>query len=233
MSQNLSQQGHLISLPYLSYAESLELQQALLVKRREDRQLDTLVLTEHEPVLTLGRTTKPEHWEPHWAELHAKGIVLHQTNRGGSVTYHGPGQIIGYPILRLRNFCRGPKEYVQKLEEVLIRTLAEWGIMGCRHELFRGVWINNQNGHLEKVGSIGVRISQGITMHGFALNVNVDLQPFSLLSPCGIENCVMTSMERLLDQPVDEAHVREGVAAHFSDVFRLEWTERKVEISRT
>jgi lipoate-protein ligase B len=213
----------------LAFAKFLELQQALVVERNEDRQLDTLILTEHEPVLTLGRTTKSEHWVPHWTELKSQGIHLHQTNRGGSVTYHGPGQIIGYPILRLRNFCPGPKVYVAKLEEVLIGTLAEWGIVGCRHELFRGIWINTGKGHLEKIASIGVRISKGITMHGFALNVNVNLQPFALLSPCGIENCVMTSMEKILDQQVDVAHLREQVAAHFAHVFGLEWAEQNVE----
>jgi len=227
--QNTRQPGNLLSIPSLVFAESLELQQALVVERSEDRQLDTLILTEHEPVLTLGRTTKPEHWEPHWTELKSQGIHPHQTNRGGSVTYHGPGQIIGYPILRLRKFCPGPKVYVAKLEEVLIGTLAEWGIVGCRHELFRGIWINTGKGHLEKIASIGVRISKGITMHGFALNVNVNLQPFALLSPCGIENCVMTSMEKILDQQIDVAHVREQVAAHFAHVFRLEWAEQNVE----
>lgn len=229
MPQNPRQQGNLLFIPSLVFAEFLELQQALVVERSEDRQLDTLILTEHEPVLTLGRTTKPEHWEPHWTELESQGIHLHQTNRGGSVTYHGPGQIIGYPVLRLRNFCPGPKVYVEKLEEVLIGTLAEWGIVGCRHDSFRGVWINTQKGHLEKIASIGVRISRGITMHGFALNVNVNLQPFALLSPCGIEHCVMTSMEETLDQQVDAAHVREQVATHFAHVFRLEWAEQNVE----
>ena len=229
MPQNPPQTGNLLTIPSLTFAESLERQQALVVERGEDRQLDTLILTEHEPVLTLGRTTKPEHWETHWPKLKTQGIHLHQTNRGGSVTYHGPGQIIGYPILRLRNFCPGPKVYVAKLEEVLIRTLGEWGIVGCRHELFRGIWIKTEKGQLEKIASIGVRISEGITMHGFALNVNVNLQPFALLSPCGIENCVMTSMKKILDQQVDAAHVREQVAAHFAQVFGLEWAEQNVE----
>ena len=232
MPQNPRQPGNLLSIPSLTFAKSLELQQALVIETSEDRQLDTLILTEHEPVLTLGRTTKPEHWEPHWTELESQGIHLHQTNRGGSVTYHGPGQIIGYPILRLRNFCPGPKVYVQKLEEVLIGTLAEWGIVGCRHDSFRGVWINTEKGHLEKIASIGVRISKGITMHGFALNVSVNLQPFALLSPCGIEHCVITSMEKILDQQVDVAHVREQVATHFAHVFRLEWAEQNVKPSR-
>ena len=221
--------GHLLSIPFLPFAESLELQQSLVAKRLTDQTPATLILTEHEPVLTLGRTAKAEHWEPHWPELHAKGIALHQTNRGGSVTYHGPGQIIGYPILRLRNFCPGPKIYVQKLEEVLIQTLAQWGIVGCRHESLRGVWVNRGEDQLEKIASIGVHISKGITMHGFALNVNVDLQPFSLLTPCGIENCKVTSMEKILDQQVDTAHVREQVATHFAQIFRLEWTEQNVE----
>jgi lipoate-protein ligase B len=231
--QNSPKTGNLLTIPSLAFAESLERQQALVVERSEDRQLDTLILTEHEPVLTLGRTTQPEHWEPHWPKLKTQGIHLHQTNRGGSVTYHGPGQIIGYPILRLRNFCPGPKVYVAKLEEVLIRTLAEWGILGCRHELFRGIWIDTENDHLEKIASIGVRISKGITMHGFALNVNVNLQPFALLSPCGIEHCVMTSMEKMLNQKVDVAQVREQVATHFAQVFRLEWVEQNVKPSRT
>ena len=229
MPQNPPKTGNLLTIPSLAFAESLERQQALVVERGEDQQLDTLILTEHEPVLTLGRTTKREHWEPHWSKLKTQGIHLHQTNRGGSVTYHGPGQIIGYPILRLRNFCPGPKVYVAKLEEVLIRTLAEWGIVGCRHELFRGIWIKTEKGQLEKIASIGVRISKGITMHGFALNVNVNLQPFALLSPCGIEHCVMTSMKKILDQQVDVAHVREQIAAHFAHVFRLEWAEQNVE----
>jgi len=221
------QPGNLLSIPSLPFAQAFELQQTLAIQRGENQEPDMLILTEHEPVLTLGRTTKPEHWETHWAELESQGIHLHQTDRGGSVTYHGPGQIIGYPILRLRNFCPGPKIYVQKLEEVLIRTLAEWGIAGCRHESFRGVWANSEEGHLEKIASIGVRISKGITMHGFALNVNVDLQPFSLLTPCGIEHCVMTSMEKLLNQQIDVAQVREQVAAYFAEVFSLEWVEQE------
>ena len=227
MPPNPPQPGHLLSFPFLPFAESLELQQSLVAKRLADQGPDTLILTEHEPVLTLGRTAKPEHWEPHWAKLENQGIHLHQTNRGGSVTYHGPGQIIGYPILRLRNFCSGPKSYVQKLEEVLIQTLAKWEIAGCRHESYRGVWVKNVDGHLEKIASIGVRISRGVTMHGFALNANVNLQPFALLSPCGIEHCVMTSMEKLLDQQVDVANVREQIGTHFSHVFRLEWTEQE------
>lgn len=227
MPPNPHHPGHLLSIPFLPFAESLELQQSLVTKRLADQVPDTLILTEHEPVLSLGRTAKPEHWEPHWSELNNQGIHLHQTNRGGSATYHGPGQIIGYPILRLRNFCPGPKVYVQKLEEVLIRTLAEWRIAGCRHESFRGVWVRNSEGHIEKISSIGVRISKGVTMHGFALNVNVNLQPFSLLSPCGIEHCVMTSMGKILGKPIDGTQVREQVAVNFAQAFKLQWNDKE------
>jgi len=224
-SSDSPQPGMVLAFPHLSYAEAWELQQSLAAQRLEDCRPDTLVLTEHEPVLTLGRTTKSEHWEPRWPELRDKGIHLHQSGRGGSVTYHGPGQMIGYPILRLRNFCPGPKTYVQKLEETLIRTLAEWRIPGCRHESFRGVWVRTSFTRLEKIASIGVRISRGVTMHGFALNVNVDLQPFSLLAPCGIENCTMTSMARELGKSIDLHEVRERVVQHFGEVFGITWLE--------
>jgi lipoate-protein ligase B len=222
-SSDAPQPGMVLTFPHLPYAEAWELQQSLVAQRLEDRRLDTLVLTEHEPVLTLGRTTKPEHWEPRWAELRDKGIHLHQTGRGGSVTYHGPGQLIGYPILRLQNFCPGPKTYVQKLEEVLIRVLAGWGIEGCRHESFRGVWVRTSATPMAKIASIGVRISHGVTMHGFALNVNVDLQPFTLLAPCGIEGCTMTSMAREFGKSIDLSGVREQVTQHFGEVFGITW----------
>ncbi len=219
------QPGMVLTFPRLLYAEALELQQSLVAQRLEDRRPDTLVLTEHEPVITLGRTTKPEHWEPRWTELQHMGVHLHQTGRGGSVTYHGPGQIIGYPILRLRNFCPGPKIYVQQLEEVLIRTLAEWGIAGCRHESFRGVWVETSARRMEKIASIGVRISRGVTMHGFALNVNVDLQPFTLLAPCGIEGCTMVSMAKNLGRTIDSHGVRTQIAHHFGKIFGITWLE--------
>ncbi len=227
MQGNLPQQGTVCSIPSLPFAESLKLQQSLIEKRYNGSIRDTLILTEHEPTLTLGKTTQPEHWEPHWAELQRQGIGLYRTNRGGSVTFHAPGQVVGYPILQLRNFCPGPKLYVQKLEEVLIRTLQDWGIEGCRHEKFRGVWVKNREDHIEKIASIGVRITKGITMHGFALNVNVNLEPFSLLTPCGIDHCTITSMKKILGKPIDGTHVREQVAAHFSDVFSIEWVEQK------
>ncbi len=228
MRENLLQQGTVCSIPSLPFAEGVQLQQSLVEKRSNGSIRDTLILTEHEPTLTLGKTTQPQHWETHWEELQRQGIGLHRTNRGGSVTFHAPGQIIGYPILQLRNFCPGPKIYVQKLEEVLIRTLQDWGIEGCRHEKFRGVWVRNREDRLQKIASIGVRITKGITMHGFALNVNVDLKPFALLSPCGIENCLMTSMQKILDQQVATEKVQGQLVNNFSSIFGIALTEQGI-----
>ena len=220
--------GTLLTIPSLPYAASLELQQDLRGKRLDARQPDTLLLTEHEPVVTIGKRTQREHWASRQHELKERGIHLHNTNRGGSVTYHGPGQLIGYPILHLRTFCPGPKAYVHQLEEVLIRTLAEWEISACHHDSYRGVWVKGERNQLEKIASIGVHISRGITMHGFALNVNVDLEPFSLFTPCGIEHCVMTSMSRVLGREPETQHVQISLTNHFAEIFGIQWTNDPV-----
>jgi len=151
------------------------------------------------------------------------GYDVYEVERGGSVIYHGPGQIVGYPILRLRDFCPGPKVYVGLLEEVLIRVLAEWGIKGHRAEKWRGVWVEHSENALQKIAAIGVRITRGVTLHGFALNVNVDLKPFELITPCGIEGCQVTSMEMVLGKSVDRTEVRKQIGRHFGEVFGLEW----------
>ncbi|MCA9470111.1 MAG: lipoyl(octanoyl) transferase LipB, partial [Nitrospira sp.] len=157
-----------------------------------------------------------------------KQIICHAIERGGSVTYHGPGQLVGYPILRLRKFCQGPKLYVQKLEEVLIRTLAEWGMNASRHDQHRGVWAEGAEQRLEKIASIGVRVDRGITMHGFALNVNVDLHPFTLITPCGIEGVRVTSMAKVLGKSLDVETVQEMIIRKFSDVFDLPFPTTKL-----
>ena len=213
--------GRIISEPFLPFLEAWKLQKILLQERIADEIPDTLILTQHESVITLGRRTRPEHWESNRADLQAKGINLFHIERGGSVTYHGPGQIVGYPILRMRNFCPGPKLYVHQLEEMLIRTLREWNIFAFRHESYRGVWVERHGSGMEKIASIGVRVVRGVTMHGFALNVNVDLQPFSLITPCGIEGCRVTSMAEILSKPASLAEVQHTIIRQFSLVFGL------------
>ena len=214
----------------LPYEAALGLQQQILDQREENRCLDSLILVEHEPVFTLGKTSKLDHWGGEKETFTKLGFGVYENDRGGSVTYHGPGQIVGYPILRLREFCPGPKVYVGKLEEVLIKTLGEWKIRGQRVEKWRGVWVEDSKKHLQKIAAIGVRITRGVTMHGFALNVKVDLKPFELITPCGIEGCQMTSMAKLLGQPPDLQMVREQIAHHFAEIFGLEWKERRTEI---
>jgi len=216
-------QGIIHFPPSQDYHAVLELQRELCHERFEERRLDTLILVEHPPVFTLGRRSKPEHWGGDGASLKRMGYDVYEVERGGSVIYHGPGQIVGYPILRLRDFCPGPKVYVGLLEEVLIRVLAEWGIKGHRAEKWRGVWVEHSENALQKIAAIGVRITRGVTLHGFALNVNVDLKPFELITPCGIEGCQVTSMEMVLGKSVDRTEVRKQIGRHFGEVFGLEW----------
>ena len=145
------------------------------------------------------------------------------------MTFHGPGQIVGYPILLLREFCSGPKTYMRMLEEVIIAVLEEWGIKGRRIEKLIGVWVEdpqNPDGPLAKIAALGVKISRGITTHGFALNVAVDLQPFRLITPCGIENCHVTSMTEVLGSELDLPLVKKQVAHHFSRVFGIRWSDK-------
>lgn len=213
--------GTLIIRDQVAYRVAWELQHALVQQRVANQCLDTLVLLEHPPVFTVGRRGHAAHWGGEEGLRLAPYPVYH-VERGGSVTYHGPGQIVGYPILRLNRFCAGPKAYVHLLEEVLIRTLSSWSIQGRRVDRLPGVWVGQESP--AKIAAIGVRILHGVTMHGFALNVTVDLEPFSRIVPCGIPQCRVTSMADLLGRPLDLETVREQLAADFANVFGLEWT---------
>jgi lipoyl(octanoyl) transferase len=215
---HVAQPAALLTFARLDYAAAWKLQHRLLESRAADQILDTLILLEHEPVFTIGRTGKDSHWGGDEARLRDGGHPVYYVERGGSVTFHGPGQIVGYPILRLLNFWPGPKAYVRGLEEVVLRTLAAWDLPGRRIEKLPGVWVDEA-----KIAAMGVRITRGVTMHGFALNVGVDLAPFARIVPCGIEGCRVTSMEALLGRTVDPAAVRERLAREFAAVFAVEW----------
>lgn len=225
--------GVLISVPLLEFATARRLQRRLCDERITGRQPDTLVLVEHAPVVTLGRTTKAEHWNGQTHVLTDRGIQVMACARGGSVTYHGPGQIVGYPILRLRNFCSGPKIYMRMLEDVLVRVLADWNIEGQRREKFVGVWVRAPRDSMApfaKVAAMGVNISRGVTRYGFALNVTVELEPFQYIVPCGIVGCRVTSMAEVLGRRPDLQRVRNRIAHHFAHVFDVEWTERLTDV---
>jgi lipoyl(octanoyl) transferase len=207
-------------LGLVGYAEALEIQRDLVEQRRAGRIGDTLLLLEHPPVITLGVKTrgKPTHIVASAAELARAGVAVHETGRGGDVTYHGPGQLVGYPIFDLTPDRRDVHRYVRDLEEVLIRAVARFGITAGRVPGLTGVWVG-EPGREEKLAAIGVRISRWITSPGFALNVATDLEHFRLIVPCGIADRGVTSMARLLGRPVAMADVQAAVAGAIAGVF--------------
>ncbi|MBI4002177.1 MAG: lipoyl(octanoyl) transferase LipB [Nitrospira defluvii] len=217
------QTGTLVLCERLPYEAAWSLQRTCRAERAAGRCRDLLLLMEHSPVFTAGRTTQDRHWPGEEQLTRQTDIPVIRTERGGSITYHGPGQTIGYPILRLSDYCAGPKAYVHRLEEVLITTLSEWGIVGHRRERLPGVWVGG--GSPSKIAFIGVRISQGITTHGFALNVAMDLTPFSHIVPCGIADCRVTSMSALMGTAPDMHVVQQRIAATFAERFHLTWTQ--------
>ena len=207
-------------LGLLGYQEALDLQKELVERRRRDEIPDQLLLLEHPPVITLG--VKARSSRSHVLEsdesLAAKGVGLFETGRGGDVTYHGPGQLVGYPIFNLKPDRCDVHQYVRDLEEALIRAVAAFGISGRRVQGLTGVWVGSE-GAEEKLAAIGVRISRWVTSHGFALNVNTRLEHFGLIIPCGIADRGVTSMERLLGRPVGMDEVQQAVESAFRAVF--------------
>jgi lipoate-protein ligase B len=226
--ENLRRQdGRLAVGGLVPFERAWAMQRELVKNRIAGRSPDTLVLLEHEPVFTIGRTGRQEHWGGDEVLSQRTGVPLYRIERGGSITYHGPGQVVGYPILMLRDHCAGPKTYMRRLEEVIIRTLAHWGIRGDRRERLTGVWVGD--GEPEKVAAMGVRLVEGVTMHGFALNVDVDLGPFDHVTPCGIPGCRVTSMARLLGTPPPIRDVARRLSEDFGDVFHMTWTHEPIE----
>jgi len=207
-------------LGLVSYEDALALQRSLVDDRRAGRIGDTLLLLEHPHVITLGVRGRRSHVLASAETLAARGVGIHETGRGGDVTYHGPGQIVGYPILDLNPDRRDVHQYVRDLEEVLIRTAADFGIAAGRVSGLTGVWVGE-----EKLAAIGVRIARWITSHGFALNVSTNLDYFNLIVPCGIVDRGVTSISRLLGQTVEFGKVEECIASHFSNVFQFNHLE--------
>ncbi len=200
----------------VGYQEALDLQTDLVEQRRRGDIGDTLLLLEHPPVITLGVKTRNTRTNiiASDAQLADAGVAVFQTGRGGDVTYHGPGQLVGYPILDLNPHRRDVHKYVRDIEQALIDAAASLGISATRAEGLTGIWVGSS-----KLAAIGVRISRWITSHGFALNVATDLSHFDLIVPCGIQDRGVTSVERLLGRPVAMAEVEPAVEAAFSSVF--------------
>jgi lipoyl(octanoyl) transferase len=198
------------------YQAGLDLQRELVEQRKRGEIVDTLLLLEHPDVITLGVKTRSD--RSHILEsdetLTAQGVAVFETGRGGDVTYHGPGQLVGYPIFDLKPDRCDVHRYVRDLEDVMIRAVATFGISAGRIEGLTGIWVGD-----EKLGAIGVRISRWVTSHGFALNVNTDLSRFGLIVPCGITGKGVTSMQRLLGHPVPMDEVADRVVEALAAVF--------------
>ena len=209
-------------LGVVPYAEGLELQKRLVEQRRTGRIPDTLLLLQHPHVLTVGvKKDGRAHILAPAERLQALGVEVFDTGRGGDVTYHGPGQIVGYPIIDLSPDRRDVHRYVRDLEEVMIRVCARFGAAAARMPGLSGTWVRHPERGPEKIGAIGVRISRWITSHGFAFNVTTDLEYFDLIVPCGIAEHGVTSLERVAGRPTSVAEAEAEVVRQFSAVFDM------------
>lgn len=209
---------HVVELGVIPYADAFELQRRAVAARKAGPIDDVLLLCEHPHVITLGRNGRRENLLAGENVLAQMGVEFQATDRGGDITYHGPGQLIGYPILDLAKIRRDAGCYVRQLEETMIRAAARFGVRGIREAGKSGVWVGVP-GDAEKLGAIGVHLSRWVTSHGFALNVSTDLRYFDLIVPCGIANRRATSLERLLGHGVPMADVRHAMESSFGEAF--------------
>ncbi|MGR3310272.1 MAG: lipoyl(octanoyl) transferase LipB [Candidatus Brocadiales bacterium] len=237
----------LLNLGTVEYGKAWQLQRNLFSARVSSKIDDVLVLVQHPPTYTIGRRGDANQLLIPEEELIRQGYSVYKVDRGGAITYHCPGQIVGYPILNIKSYTEGYYDYLRMLEEVMIRTLKELGIYAGRRTEFTGVWVNSdmnaeygmrneehlrsphstlRNPHAirnpQKIGSVGVRIVMGYTMHGFSLNVNNDLSPFSMIIPCNIQDVKMTSICQILGTPVPYKKVEDNIVRQFGNVFGVE-----------
>jgi len=218
------------------YERARELQRELAVARQAERVADVLLLLEHHPVYTKGRRTDPAELPMGEDWYRMQGIEVAETDRGGRVTYHGPGQLVAYPIVSLRPYGDDVHDFVRRLERAMIAALGEWGVSAQTIEGLTGVWTEGDPppaGEARKIGSIGIHVSRGVTTHGLAINVNNDLQPFEWIVPCGIEAVRMTSLSRELGAEQDLDAFAGTLAARFAAVYERDLVERELaELSR-
>jgi lipoyl(octanoyl) transferase len=199
-------------LGYSSYQETWDLQKKMQSKRIKNEIEDTVLLVEHEPVYTLGKNSD----ENHLLQNHPDDVKVFQIERGGDITFHGPGQLVGYPIMDLHNYKMSISWYMRSLEDVIIQSLNYFNIEGSRKEGLTGVWVKN-----DKIAALGVRISRWVTMHGFALNVNTQLHYYDGIIPCGIFEYGVTSIQKILGDEIDMNEVKSILTACFKNIFSL------------
>lgn len=209
-----------LDLGFLDYRKTWDLQKELVERRFQREVPDTLILVEHPPLFTIGRSGSRKNIHVSDEHLETLGIPVLEVDRGGDITYHGPGQLIGYPVLDLTGHGRDVHLLLRRIEEVLIRLLADWGVKAARVSNYTGVWV----GH-EKIAAIGIGVRRWISFHGFCLNVNPDMKYFSMISPCGIRDRGITSLTKLKGEKserIDLQEMKERLVQHFGDVFTME-----------
>ncbi|MEE3196543.1 MAG: lipoyl(octanoyl) transferase LipB [Candidatus Neomarinimicrobiota bacterium] len=211
-STSRSKEIEILDLGMQGYKKSWNFQKSLLKKRSNNEINDTLIFVEHEPVYTLGKNAD----ENHILQNYPEEIKTFHIERGGDVTYHGPGQLVGYPILDLRDYKKSISWYMRTLEQIIMDTLSEFNIQADRKNGLTGVWYKN-----EKIAALGVRVSKWITMHGFSLNINPDLNYYKSIIPCGIFEYGVTSMSKILNEDVDKESVKSALKIKFLDQFNI------------
>lgn len=212
--------GNLLDLGFSDYGEVLKLQRRLVERRRESQIPDTLILVEHPDVITLGRRGTMEN-------VLSQEFPIYWIERGGDATYHGPGQLVGYPIISLEEAKIDVVSFVRKVEELLIRTATDFGITAVRMEKKPGIWASEK-----KLAAIGIAVQHWITFHGFALNVSTDLAKFHTIKPCGMEASTMTSLEKVLGKKVSMESAKNSVIRNFSELFQIEFVKEPIAMTR-
>ncbi|WP_105617465.1 lipoyl(octanoyl) transferase LipB [Vallitalea okinawensis] len=219
---------NVLNLGRCPYNKALEIQWETLKKRQDNRIDDTLILVEHPPVITLGRQADRSHIIGAKNMLENNGIKIFEANRGGDVTYHGPGQIVGYPIFNLRESKRTLRQFVENLEEVFITLLSDkYNMSAYRNPKHTGVWVGDS-----KITAIGLAVKRGVTMHGFAFNVSTNLNHFDFIIPCGIRDKGVTSVENLIGKKVDFDEEYKSVLEYFCKVFKCDYHEKNFSIQK-
>jgi lipoate-protein ligase B len=220
----MNRRGYIIHLGLIDYEKAWDLQHRLWARRVEEELPDVLLFLEHPHVITLGRRGNRSHLIASPEVLEAIKIPLFQVERGGDVTYHGPGQIVVYPIFNLKEYGYRLIRYVSQLEEVVLSVLKDFGILGRRDPLNRGVWVEG-----EKIASVGVAIKRWVSFHGLSLNYETDLKYFELINPCGLEGKKMISMAKILGTEISRKRLVERIGFHFREIFERDWKEKSLE----
>ncbi len=211
----------LLNLSLMDYRSAYQLQQDAAAARHDGRlDHDLIIVLEHPPVFTLGRRGGRDNLIVPEETLGRRGIEIVSVERGGDITYHGPGQLVVYLIMDILSERISVVDFVSGLESAMVRTAAFWGVEAAGNDEFRGAWVGRR-----KLGSVGITVRRGITFHGLALNVNTDLEPFTWINPCGIQECIMTSLEKETGRKVDMARVRLQLTEHLGTQFNLSWRE--------